>query len=144
MHDNAQCTNARQCKEITCSCNVWSHKEEWVCAVGLLSTKYSTRIKSKYSPWMSLFARLIGHAKNGWSKSMCRSDRETTINLAFCSLSSKQELPLSLQTFFNQKFLQWSFCSLIVVLMSKTRCSSIIFILLTHPFKGVRKNLLKA
>ena len=74
MHDNAQCTNARQCKEITCSYNVWSHKEEWVCAVRLLSTKYSTRIKSKDIPWMSLFARLIGHAKNGWSKSKWSRD----------------------------------------------------------------------
>ena len=37
-----------------------------------------------------LLAHPIGHAKNGWSKPKCTSNRDTTGNIAFCSLLLKQ------------------------------------------------------
>ena len=46
---------------------------------------------------------------------------------------------------FHQKFLQWGFCSLIVVLMPKIRCASKNnFYTSDNPCKGVQKNMLKA
>ena len=51
---------------------------------------------------------------------------------------------LSFLMCFHQKFLQWGFCSLIVVLTSKIRFSSKnkVFKVQTHPSKGVKKNML--
>ena len=39
-----------------------------------------------------LFVPPIGQTKNGWSKPKCTSDRDKTRNIAFCSLSPKQDL----------------------------------------------------
>ena len=37
----------------------------------------------------------LGHAKNGWSKPQCSSNRDTTRNISFCSLLLKPDFQLS-------------------------------------------------
>ena len=86
------------------------------------------------------------HTKNVCSILKCTSDRDTTRNIAFCSLLPKQHLRLSFLTCFHQKFFaMWLFFSLNVVLTSKIRY------FLKNSFhnsntsvKGVEKNVLKA
>ena len=70
----------------------------------------------------------IGHAKTKTKK--CRSkpkytsDRDTTKNVVFCYLLLKWHVQLPFLICFHQKFPQWGFYSLNVVLTSKIRCAS--------------------
>ena len=64
----------------------------------------------------------IRHAKNGYTKPKYVSNQEATGNVAFCTLSPKWDLWFSFLMYFHWKFLQWNFCSLNVLWMSKIRC----------------------
>ena len=63
-----------------------------------------------------------------WSSRQNRSAcpaKKTTGNIAFCSLLPKWDLHISFLMYLNRKFLQWGFCGLNVVWISKIRYLSI-------------------